>query len=83
LKAFLKDMKNIAWICRPFWKYGKIYMTDNGYLLAKDMLRCIELIRERLPAMGFDLTEEEMQDFVRTMVVNLPEHCRRRLAGRV
>lgn len=64
-------------------KYGKIYLTDTGFLLAKDMLQCIELIRERLPAMGFDLTEEEAQDFVRTMVVNLPEHCRRRLAGRM
>ena len=63
-------------------RYGKIYLTDTGYLLAKDMLQCIELIRERLPAMGFDLTEEEARDFVRTMVVNLPEHCRRRLVGR-
>ena len=53
------------------------------YLLAKDMLWCIELIRERLPAMGVDLTAEEAQDFVRTMVVNLPEHCRRRLVGRM
>ena len=64
-------------------KYGKIYLTDTGFLLAKDMLRCVELIRERLPAMGFDLTEEEVRDFVRTMVVNLPEHCRRRLVGRM
>ena len=64
-------------------KYGKIYLTDTGFLLAKDMLQCIELIRERLPAMGFDLTEEEARDFVRTMVVNLPEHCRRRLVGRM
>ncbi len=64
-------------------KYGKIYLTDTGFLLAKDMLQCIELIRERLPAMGFDLTEEEVRDFVRTMVVNLPEHCRRRLVGRM
>ena len=64
-------------------KYGKIYLTDTGFLLAKDMLQCIELIHERLPAMGFDLTEEEALDFVRTMVVNLPEHCRRRLAGRM
>ena len=63
-------------------RYGKIYLTDTGFLLAKDMLQCIELICERLPAMGFDLTEEESRDFVRTMVVNLPEHCRRRLAGR-
>ena len=64
-------------------RYGKIYLTDTGFLLAKDMLRCVELIRERLPAMGFDLTEEEARDFVRTMVVNLPEHCRRRLVGRM
>ena len=64
-------------------RYGKIYLTDTGFLLAKDMLQCIELIRERLPAMGFDLTEEEVRDFVRTMVVNLPEHCRRRLVGRM
>ena len=42
-------------------RYGKIYLTDSGFLLAKDMLRCIELIHERLPAMGFDLTEEEAQ----------------------
>ena len=62
-------------------RYGKIYLTDTGFLLAKDMLRCVELIRERLPAMGFGLTEKETQDFIRTMVVNLPEHCRRRLAG--
>ena len=64
-------------------RYGKIYLTDTGFLLAKDMLRCVELIHERLPAMGFDLTEEEARDFVRTMAVNLPEHCRRRLAGRM
>lgn len=63
-------------------RYGKIYLTDTGFLLAKDILRCVEVIRERLPAMGFDLTEEETLDFVRTMVVNLPEHCRNRLAGR-
>ncbi len=64
-------------------RYGKIYLTDTGFLLAKDMLRCVELIRERLPALGFDLTEEEARDFIRTMVVDLPEHCRRRLAGRI
>ena len=64
-------------------RYGKIYLTDTGFLLAKDMLRCVEVIHERLPAMGFDLTEEETRDLVRTMVVNLPEHCRRRLAGRL
>ena len=64
-------------------RYGKIYLTDTGFLLAKDMLRCVEVIRERLPAMRFDLTAEETTDLVQTIVVNLPEHCRRQLAGRV
>lgn len=63
-------------------RYGKIYLTDTGFLLAKDMLRCVEVIRERLPAMKFDLTAEETTDLVQTIVVNLPEHCRMQLAGR-
>lgn len=63
-------------------RYGKIYLTDTGFLLAKELLRCVELVHERLPAMGFELTEEETQNFIRTMVVNLPDHCRRKLAGR-
>ena len=63
-------------------RYGKIYLTDTGFLLAKDMFRCVEVIRERLPAMKFDLTAEETTDLVQTIVVNLPEHCRMQLAGR-
>lgn len=61
-------------------KYGKIYLTDTGFLLAKDMLQCIELIRERLPAVGFDLTTEETAALARAIVLSLPEHCRERLA---
>lgn len=63
-------------------RYGKIYLTDTGFLTAKDLIKCVEVIHARLPAMGFDLTEEEAWDLVRTMVVNLPEYCRKRLAGR-
>ena len=63
-------------------RYGKIYLTDTGFLLAKDLLRCVKLIRERLPAMGLDLTEEETEEYIRMMAMNLPEHCRKRLAGR-
>ncbi len=53
-------------------KYGKIYLTDTGFLLAKDMLQCIELIRERLPAVGFDLTTEETAALARAIVLSLP-----------
>ena len=63
-------------------KYGKIYLTDTGFLLAKDLLRCVEVLRERFPKLGLDLTAEEAQDLIHTMVANLPEHCRDRLAGR-
>ena len=61
-------------------KYGKIYLTDTGYLLAKDMLRCVEVICNRLPAVGFDLTREETAALARAIVLSLPEHCRERLA---
>ena len=61
-------------------KYGKIYLTDTGYLLAKDMLRCVEVICDRLPAVGFDLTTEETAALARAIVLSLPEHCRERLA---
>lgn len=63
-------------------KYGKIYLTDTGFLLVKDLLKCMEVIRERLPAMELGLAEEETDEYIRVMVANLPEHCRRRLAGR-
>lgn len=64
-------------------KYGKIYLTDTGFLLAKDLLRCVETIQVRFPALGLELTAEETQELIYIMVVNLPEHCRNRLAGRV
>lgn len=63
-------------------KYGKVYLTDTGFLLAKDLLRCVEILRERLPSLGLDLTAEETADLVHTIVANLPEHCRNQLAGR-
>lgn len=68
----LMDMKRLV---RE--RYGKIYLTDTGFLMAKDLLRCVEVISERLPALGLDLTAEEAQEMVHTMVVNLPERCRK------
>ena len=64
-------------------RYGKIYLTDTGFLLAKDLLRCVELIQERFPAMGLELTSEETAAYIRMIAMNLPEHCRKRLTGRI
>ena len=63
-------------------RYGKIYLTDTGFLLAKDLFRCVVEINTRLPAMGLDLTAEESKDLSHAIVMNLPEHCRKQLAGR-
>ena len=63
-------------------KYGKIYLTDTGFLIAKDLYRCMEILADRLPSLGLDLTGGEARELVRTIAANLPEHCRRQLAGR-
>ena len=78
MMSMLMDMDLLVWE-----RYGKIYLTDTGFLLAKDLLRCVELIRERFPAIGLDLTSEETEEYIRMMAMNLPEHCRKRLAGRI
>lgn len=26
MKAVIKNIKNIVWLCRPYWKYGKLYL---------------------------------------------------------
>ena len=64
-------------------RYGKIYLTDTGFLLAKDLSRCVEEISERLPALGLDMTAEENENLAHTIVLNLPEHCRKELAEKV
>jgi Mn-dependent DtxR family transcriptional regulator len=39
--------------------YGKIYLTNKGFLLARDFDRKVRLLTERIPRMGLALTEEE------------------------
>jgi len=26
MSVFIRSIKNIAWLCRPYWKYGKVYL---------------------------------------------------------
>lgn len=39
--------------------YGKIYLTDKGFLLARDFDCKVRLLTERIPKMGLELTKEE------------------------
>ena len=63
-------------------RYSKVYLTDRGFLLARDLSRCAAAIRERLPALGLTLTAEEADTLARGIALNLPEGCRRELAAR-
>ena len=64
-------------------RYGKIYLTDTGFLLAKDLFRAVTELESRIPDMKLDLTEEEGWELVHELVALLPERCLRKLAGRV
>lgn len=63
-------------------RYGKACLADTGFLPAKNLLHCAGELHARFPAIGLGLTEEESQDLVRTIVVNMPERCRKRPAER-
>ncbi|MBP3508394.1 metal-dependent transcriptional regulator [Oscillibacter sp.] len=62
-------------------RYGKVYLTDTGFLLAKGLFRCVTELQERLPALGLDLAPEDAGRLAHTIVLDLPESCRDRLVG--
>ena len=51
--------------------------------MARDLFRCVEEIHQRLPALGLGMTAEESKNLAHTIVLNLPEHCRKELAEKV
>jgi len=55
-------------------RYGKIYLTDTGYLLARDFKCKVERLNGLIPGMGLDLTEEEQQETAYLLAAALPEH---------
>ena len=63
-------------------RYGKIYLTDTGFLWARDLFRCMVEICKRLPALGLDMTAEESRSLAYAITLNLPEHHRKQLADK-
>ena len=55
-------------------RYGKIYLTDSGFLLAKEFQRKTQALCARIPAMGLSLTEEELLDTACLLAGSLPRH---------
>lgn len=63
-------------------RYGKIYLTDTGFLKARELSRCVEALEERIPNMELELTEEEISELACTLVTAIPERCLKELTGR-
>lgn len=56
-------------------RYGKIYLTDTGFLAARDFKRKVERLQALIPQMGLELTEEERLDAACSLAAVLPEHA--------
>ena len=54
-------------------RYGKIYLTDTGLLLAKRYSDRVTDLRGRVLQMGLQLTEEEVLETACLLAASLPE----------
>lgn len=55
-------------------RYGKVYLTDTGFLLAKHFKRKVEQLRTLIPRMGMELNEEELLAAAYALAAALPDH---------
>lgn len=56
-------------------RYGKLYLTDTGFLAARDFKRKALRLLALLPRLGLDLTEEEGFELSCLMAAFLPERA--------
>ena len=54
-------------------RYGKIYLTDSGFLAARKFQKKVELFRGRIPRMGVALTPKEIQEAALALAEVLPD----------
>lgn len=54
-------------------RYGKIYLTDTGVLLARRYSKRVELLCARIPAMKLALTEDETMALACLLATELPD----------
>lgn len=56
-------------------RYGKIYLTGRGYLLARDFSSKIAILMERIPRMELGLSENEQWEAACALTAAIPERC--------
>jgi Mn-dependent DtxR family transcriptional regulator len=54
--------------------YGKVYLTDTGFLAAKRFQQKIDLLSTLIPKMGLALDDDELRSAAYALAVSLPEH---------
>jgi Mn-dependent DtxR family transcriptional regulator len=55
--------------------YGKIYLTDAGFLKAGRLRQKTELLTTLIPKMGLKLDGKQLQSAAYTLAVSLPEQA--------
>ena len=55
--------------------YGKIYLTDRGIFVAKEVKAQLETVLEQFPAVKIDLTDEERYNAALAFTSSLPERA--------
>ena len=63
-------------------RYGKVYLTDTGFIIGKDLSRAAAELKTRLPALRLELTDEEASALAHELVLLLPEYSVKALAGK-
>ena len=56
-------------------RYGKISLTEQGADVARHYCRNIQVLTDRIPALGFSLSREELYAAAEALAAALPERC--------
>lgn len=53
-------------------RYGKVYLTDTGYQVAKQLSRNVDMLSENLPKTGLELTSGEIHKIACIVATEMP-----------
>lgn len=53
--------------------YGKVYLTDDGYMIAQQVEKSIQNLQEKIPLMGVDFSKDETEKIACIIATEMPE----------
>ncbi|WOC31824.1 MULTISPECIES: metal-dependent transcriptional regulator [Caproicibacterium] len=69
VSRMLRVLMEKQWIVKK--RYGKIYLTDQGFLLARDFDRKMKMLEQRIPMMQLPYEKEEAEELAFAMAAVL------------